>query len=223
MKRFKTNTFAFFVSCGLLAFSVNSAYSTGFNNGISGKKTVVLNNKVSDNQIKFYSKAPAEDIEGAANGIDGSFIIDPSNVEATTGTFTVAIKSMKSGIEMRDKHMQGPEWLGADKNPDIKYVVTKIIDVQTVSSDKGKAVVKGIAVGNFFLNGVAKEIKAPVTITYVPESDATRKKADGDFVMVQTEFKVVLKDFNIAGKKGMVGSKVGDTIDIKANLYGATK
>jgi polyisoprenoid-binding protein YceI len=223
MKRFKNNTFAFFVSCGLLAFTVQSAYSTGFNNGISGKKTVVLNNKVSDNQIKFYSKAPAEDIEGAANGITGSFTIDPSNIEATTGSFTVEVKSMKTGIDMRDKHMYGADWLGADKNPQITYNVTKITDVQTVSSDKGKAVVKGNAVGTFTLNGVTKELKAPVTITYVPESDATRKKASGDFVMVQADFKVVLKDFNVAGKKGIVGSKVGEYIDIKANLYGATK
>lgn len=223
MKRFKNNTFAFAVGCGLLALSMNPAYSTGFNNGVSGKKNVVLTNKVNDNQIKFYSKAPAEDIEGAANGISGAFTIDPSNIEATSGTFTVEVKSMKTGIDMRDKHMYGADWLGADKNPEIKYTVSRITDVQTVSTDKNKAVAKGVAVGSFTVNGVTKDLKAPVTITYVPESDATRKKADGDFVMVQAEFKVALKDFNIAGKKGIVGSKVGETIDIKANLYGATK
>jgi len=205
-----------------MLFSTYSAYSTGFNNGISGKKNIVLNNKVNENQIKFFSKAPAEDIEGAANGISGTFIMDPSNIEATTGTFTVEVKTMKTGIEMRDKHMYGGDWLNADKNPQITYTVGRIENV-TVSGDKNKSVAKGTAVGTFTMNGVSKELRVPVTITYVPESEATRKKANGDFVMVQADFKVALKDHKIAGRKGIVGSKVGETIDIKANLFGSTQ
>jgi hypothetical protein len=41
--------------------------------------------------------------------------------------------------------------------------------------------------------------------------------------MIKASFKVPLKDFNIAGKQGIIGSKVGENIEITANLFGSTK
>lgn len=80
-----------------------------------------------------------------------------------------------------------------------------------------------IADGSFTMHGISKTIKATIYIKYVNETDATRKKAPGDFVMIKASFKVPLKDFNIAGKQGIIGSKVGENIEITANLFGSTK
>jgi len=72
------------------------------------------------------------------------------------------------------------------------------------------------------MHGETKQIKAPITLKFVRESDATKKRAAGDFALVQTSFKVALKDFNVKGTAGIVGSKVGEAIDIDANFYGST-
>jgi hypothetical protein len=57
-------------------------------------------------------------------------------------------------------------------------------------------------------------------MTYIPESDKTRQRAPGDLVMINADFTISLKDFNIAGTEGNVGSKVGETIKISAQLFG---
>ncbi len=54
------------------------------------------------------------------------------------------------------------------------------------------------------------------------ESEATKKRAAGDLVMINANFSVALKDYNVKGKGGIVGSKVGETIQLEAALFGAT-
>ena len=40
--------------------------------------------------------------------------------------------------------------------------------------------------------------------------------------MISSDFTISLKDFKVAGQKGMIGSKVGEKIRISAKLFGAT-
>lgn len=57
-------------------------------------------------------------------------------------------------------------------------------------------------------------------MTYLPESEKTRERAPGDLVMISADFNISLKDFKIAGQEGTIGSKVGETIKITAQLFG---
>jgi len=76
-------------------------------------------------------------------------------------------------------------------------------------------------VGDFFLHGVRKRMELPITLTYVLESEQTRQRAPGDLVQVQSEFTISLRDFNIRGRQGVIGSRVGESIRVKASFYGA--
>lgn len=197
-------------------FSAQTAFSaTGFNLNAKGPKTVTVNNKVGNSQAQFNSKAPLEEINGTASGIKGTFTLDPSNIEATTGKIEVPITSMQTGIELRDQHLRGKDWLDADTSPSIVFDIKKISGVQVVSSGGGKGVAKGTAEGTFTVHGVAKAASFPIEIQYVEKSPA-------DVVMIKSEFTVSLKDHNIAGKKGIVGSKVAETINVKVSLFGST-
>ncbi|TAE21613.1 MAG: YceI family protein [Candidatus Kapaibacterium sp.] len=193
----------------------NTLFATGFNLSAKGTKTVTVSNKVGNSIASFSSKAPLEEITGNASGIKGSFTIDPANIEATTGKIEVAITSFQTGIELRDQHLRGKDWLDADAHPSIVFEIKKISGVQLVSSAAPKGIAKGMAEGTLTVHGVTKAVSFPIEIQYLEKSPA-------DVVMVKSDFSVSLKEHNIAGKKGIVGSKVAETINVKVSLFGST-
>ncbi len=197
-----------------ILFAQTDAFATGFNLGAKGAKAIKLDNKIGNNQAQFSSKAPLEDINGTAS-VNGSFTLDPTNIEATIGKIAVPVNTMQTGIELRNKHILGKDWLDEESYKDITFDVKKISGVQLVSSGGGKGIAKGMAEGTFSLHGVTKTLSFPIEITYI-------EKGGGDLVMIKTEFTVALKDYNITGKKGIVGSKVAETISVKVSMFGST-
>jgi len=83
----------------------------------------------------------------------------------------------------------------------------------------GRITVNATAVGTFSLHGETKDMTTPITLTYVPESDETKKRASGALVMISTSFDVALKDYKVKGKEGVVGKSVGEIIKVQASLF----
>ncbi|MCS7177502.1 MAG: YceI family protein [Candidatus Kapabacteria bacterium] len=213
------------ISClltGLLALSSTTSAATRLPLPVNQKKTVTLSNNVGPNLCKFLSSAPLEEFEGTADGISGSFTVDPSNLEATSGRIQVTVASMRTGITRRDEHLRSPEWLDAERYPTISFDVRELKEVRITEQSRDRATLTAKAVGTFTLHGVSKPMELPITLTYVLENLETRKRAPGDFVMVQSEFTISLRDFNIRGRQGIVGSRVGETIRVWVTLYGST-
>ncbi len=202
------------IVCLLFALSTGSA-GTGFNLSTKGTKSITLNNKVGANQAQFSSKAPLENIDGGTAVVSGTFALDLGNIEATTGKVFVAVNTMQTGIALRDHHLQEKDWLDSESNPNITFDIKKLSGVQIVSSGGGKGVAKANAEGVFTLHGVGKAITVPIEITYI-------EKAPNDLVMIKVgDFPVSLKEHGVVGRKGIVGSKVSETITVKAMLYGS--
>lgn len=202
------------IVCMLFALSIGSA-GTGFNLSTKGTKNITLNNKVGANQAQFSSKAPLENIDGGTAVVSGTFALDLGNLESTTGKVFVAVNTMQTGIALRDRHLQEKDWLDAETNPNITFDIKKLSGVQIVSSGGGKGVAKANAEGVFTLHGVGKAMTVPIEITYI-------EKAPNDLVMIKVgDFPVSLKEHGVVGRKGIVGSKVSETITVKAMLYGS--
>ena len=199
-----------------LAFTATTA-SAQLNVG-NGQKTVNLTDKIQKNQFTWVSEAPLENIKGSSEGVTGTFTIDPKNLAGIRGTITTQVKTMKTGNETRDGHLMNASWLDAAKHPTITF---KIEGVSDVKANGNKATAK--ATGDFTMHGVTKKMTIPFEITYLPESEATKKRASGDLVMIKADFNVALKDYNVAGAQGIVGSKVGETIKVTAQLFGNTQ
>jgi polyisoprenoid-binding protein YceI len=183
----------------------------------NGEKRVTLNEKVGNNQFVWISEAPLENIKGSAEGVSGAFTIDPKNLASIRGTVSAQVATMKSGNASRDEHIRGSQWLNAARHPQITFTIASVSGVK-VNGNKAS----GIAKGTFTMNGVAKPLSIPFSLTYLEESAATRKRAAGDLVMITADFKIALKDYNVAGTRGTIGSKVGETIEINAKLFGST-
>ena len=193
-------------AASLVMFSVSSASAQSLG---EGSKTFAIDSTKST--IKFDSEAPAERIQGTANGkINGKVTINLANVAETTGSISFPVESMKTGNKLRDRHMAGKDWLNGKKNPNITFTLTGI---EGGKSD-GKAVT-GVAVGKVNINGKDADAKADIELKYAASK--------GLFKVEIKSFVVKLADHDVAGKKGVVGNKVGETIEITGLIYGKTK
>jgi polyisoprenoid-binding protein YceI len=205
------------IASALLAALAGAPAAAQLKVAAKGTKTVTINDRVGANQFTWNSDAPLEKIRGTAEGVSGSFSFDPARLTSLRGTITAQVATMKTGNATRDQHLRGNQWLDATRFPEIKFTISSVTGVK-VRGNKAT----GKAVGTFTLHGVSKRLTVPFTMTYLDASDATRKRAAGDLVMISSDFSISLRDFNVAGQKGMIGSKVGEKIRISAKLFGST-
>ena len=164
---------------------------------------------VTKGQARFTSTAPLEKIVGTAP-VSGQFEVDFTKPKVITGMFEVQVAKMKTGNDMRDDHLRGDEWLNAKKCPKITFEAKKgkVTDFKA-KDDKGITTIKADVEGVMTINCVAQPMLAKVII-----------KRKGNMSKVGSQFKVALADYNVAGKKGVVGEKVGKSIEIMLNLKG---
>jgi len=206
-------SFAVFLGFGVLGTGAAHAQRLAVASG--GEKLLTLNNNVNKNQFIWESDAPLESIRGSSEGVTGTFTIDPQDLSTLRGTITTQVATMKTGNDTRDNHLHSSEWLDASHFPLISFTIISIGDVKTSGNTA-----TGMATGNFTMHGVTKRVSIPFKMTYLVENASTRQRAPGDLVMISADFNISLKDFNIAGTEGVVGSKVGEQIKITAQLFG---
>lgn len=177
------------------------------------------------NTVTFKSTAPLEDIVGTSNQVTGKLVFDPMNPKAGGhGELTVPVKSLNTGIPLRDEHLAGADWLNAEKNPNITFAITEVRNIKEVKSTRDATTFEVTAVGDFSLNGKTRKISVPARITYLKESEATKQRLPGDLLAARTTFEVALADFGITGPDGMnlIGSKVGETVEVDLSLVASS-
>jgi polyisoprenoid-binding protein YceI len=168
------------------------------------------------NNIVFKLDAPLESINGTANGISGTVLIDPAQPEIVEGKIVVDAKTLTVSNSVMQEHMLGEEWLDATNHPEITFEVKEVLN-PVKNGNEGTADVKGV----FTLKGVSKEITAPAKVTYLPGrlADRSNGQMEGDLIVIRTNFQINRGDFGI--KAGENLDKVSDTIDISLSIAGS--
>jgi len=211
---------ALLILAGILILS-SSAYATQLGN-VKGKKIVTLQNSVGTSIAKFNSNSPLEKFEGNSQALQGSFTLNADYLEQSIGKISFPVRSIKTGLSKRDDHMYGKDWLDAQNYPNIEFELKKLSSISIKKSDISGIEFSAIAEGICSIKGTAKPAKAKLIVKYVLESEITRKRAQGDLVMIDADFSVSLKDYNVLGRGDIIGSKVGESIDLDIKLFGST-
>ena len=184
----------------------------------SGIRTFNFEDKNGRNQVTFFSTTPLEDINGTANGIGGTVTFDVDNFAKTLkGKLTVQVASMNTGIELRNHHLQSPNWLDAANYPEISFEIKSVSDVKHTADNKLEFNVKG----DFTLHGITKEVIANADATYLDENEQTKKRAPGDLLGVRAKFTVILSDYGVDNT--IIGNKVSERIDVGVSVVGSNK
>lgn len=159
-------------------------------------------------KIKWISEAPVEKIVGTAEGT-AALTVDLADLSTLKGTLNVAVGSMMSGNEKRDGHLKSADWLDAAKHPNISFAIETVKVVETKKNDKGITVAKLEVAGKFTLHGVTTALTTQAKV-----------KVKGQKMKIKTKFTIKLDDYQIKGRDGIVGKKVGSTIEIEASFKG---
>ena len=169
------------------------------------------------NAIQFSLDSMLEPIAGTASGISGKVNFDPANPAATTGKIVAATKSLVVPNSMMNDHLLGNDWLNATANPEITFELTKLDGAKTT-----KNVTTATATGKFTLKGVTKEIKVPVTLTYLADAFGKRinkPEVKGDLLVVRGEFTINRGDYGI--QPGKNEDKVNPEIKLSLAVVGS--
>jgi polyisoprenoid-binding protein YceI len=65
-------------------------------------------------------------VRGKFAGVAGSITIDEANPTAATGTFTVEVASLETGVAQRDAHLRSADFFDADSHPTATFVPAKV-------------------------------------------------------------------------------------------------
>ena len=167
------------------------------------------------NNAVFKLDAPLEAIQGSANGISGTVTFDPDSPGATKGKITVSAASLHVPNPMMKEHMHGGQWMDVAKHPEITFETKQLKNVKT-SGDTTTAE----AVGTLTIKGVAKEVTAPVKLTYLKDNLGQRvPNMKGDLLVIRSTFHVKRADFGI--NPAAPQDKVADEIELVLSIAGA--
>lgn len=165
------------------------------------------------NLATVESATEFETFTGKTTKVAGKFTFDPDK-KTGSGSFTVDLGSLDTGIPTRNDHLRSPMWLDTAKFPVAKFESTKVV---FGSGDKFKVT------GQFTLHGVTRTLTLPVQLKYRAESEETRKVGfAGSVAHVFTRFNVRLADYGIKIPDVAKG-KVNPEVSITVSAYATTK
>lgn len=169
---------------------------------------VVAEDVHTPNEVSFTSRAAIVKFTGRTSKVTGLSEVNLDNVAASKGSIKVDLASLDTGIGLRNEHLRGT--LSTDKYPTADFVLGKL----TVPGNKLKpnAETQGTATGKMTIHGVTRTVTAPVTLTFLPQQDAQYRP--GDWVQLESQFKLKLSEYGVALPQGVLGVKVADEVAI---------
>ncbi len=123
-------------------------------------------------------------VPGKIEGVKPDLTFSPGNLAATTGTVSLGLNKLDTGIALRDKH--AGEFLGVAQHPTALFTLEKLNVAKSIQPGQ---TLSGTVRGTLELNGVAVPLTSPITL---------REAADGSVIDVSTAFDVTFAAHKIS-------------------------
>lgn len=192
-------------------------------------------------QATFASTTPIETFTGETDGIIGFAIVErPAQLAQTLDAetegnrpergalvgaeFAVPVASIRTGIEMRDRHLQTAQWLDASSYPYIRFRLAFFadpVDATPDGSPDGARTFTGEIVGDMTIKGITRPLRIDnARVALLPESEASRRVSPGDLMALRCRYTLALADFGI--DNAIVGRQVAREIEVDQVIYLST-
>ena len=180
-----------------------------------GVQTFYFKDPQNRNQLIFSNNGLVDTFNGITDDVWGEISFDPANLQNTLkGKISTSVKSIKTGIDSRDEDLYSERWLNAEEYPEITFQIKEVKDVFELADNKAKISVDG----DFSCNGKTKMITSDFILTYLEESEITKRRIPGDLLSVAGEFEIELSDFGI--QNIFIRSRVAENVVIRVNIVG---
>lgn len=123
---------------------------------ILAMKPMVPELPLDDEYVQFHVKNAGITVDGTFTDFDLNIVYDPANIAASSFSGTIDVKSIDTGIDMRDEHLVGEEYFDASNHPKIVFKSTSIAKLTD-----GRLKV----VGNLTIKATTKVVELIVTPT----------------------------------------------------------
>jgi polyisoprenoid-binding protein YceI len=151
------------------------------------------------NLVEFVSQATLETVMGHTSNVTGSVDFDPADLAAAkSATFTVDLRTLDTGIALRNKHMRD-QFLHTALNPMAVFTLGRVVSTDKPALASGETAHVTVE-GELKINSVSKSCQIPLTLTYRnsdPESVERLYGGKGDILIVQGTWTVKLADHGI--------------------------
>ncbi len=139
--------------------------------------------------VRFDSKAPLESFGGTTRQAGGEIVLDPAALgDSVTVYLEVDLASLKTGIELRDRHMRDNH-LATKRFPQAVFRGARIVGAHPLSLPPNEGVTLEIE-GSLALHGVERTLRAPVSVI--------REVLPGNERLgIECRFTIKLSDFDI--------------------------
>lgn len=170
------NRFSCFLQ--LVLFSMAGIYSQ---NLFADQKFVIEKSS----NVKFIAKITAGSFTTESKDVTGFIILDDAGKKIVSAEITVPVKSLESGMSIRNNHMQN-KYLEAEKFPNIVFSFSDSkIDFQTDTISK--------IPGEFKI----RDVKRPVVIDALIKSSPHEMKISSDFPIDITNYGIEQPKFAV--------------------------
>lgn len=179
---------------------------------LAGETTYTFGSSPQNTNVTFESETDFETILGSTREIRGTAVVDLASGTAST-SMEVPVESLRTGIDLRDKHLRSGMWLDAGKHPTISFVS---------SSAKKIDDAKWEVTGTFSMHGQSRELTTVVEVRPIPEAVAkSAGLGKGDWIRVVAPFEVKLSDFGVKIPK-KPAQRVNDTWKVRVQAFATT-
>jgi len=162
--------------------------------------------------ITFESETDFETILGSTRELSGSVQVDFESGTAKTN-LEVPVKSLRTGIDLRDHHLQSGMWLNAKKFPTLSFQSSSAKKVDDNHWE---------ITGTFSMHGESKEITITAEVRSIPASVAkSAGLGKGEWIRVVAPFELKLSDFGVKIPK-KPAQRVNDTWKVRIQAFATT-
>jgi polyisoprenoid-binding protein YceI len=119
---------------------------------------------IEESEITFEIKNAGITVKGTLEGLQADVLLDPLHPEQAHIEASLPVSTIRTGITLRDKHLQKPDYFDAQNHPTI-----------TMTSKAIRKTGKGRYEGTFLLNikGIEREVRLPFTLSASHELKGT--------------------------------------------------
>lgn len=165
--------------------------------------------------IAWESRAAVETMVGRTVEARGLVRWDAENPAESGIEVSVPVRSIKTGIDLRDQHMYSSDWLDAERYPQVSFRTTK---VEPARDKENTWLLHGV----FSCHGVDKEMKIEAEVKELPAKPELEKYGYvGDIVHITAKFDVDVTEHGVQIPTNLA-AKVAETVSCTVDIFGFT-
>ena len=153
--------------------------------------------------VEFSVRNLWYNVKGRFRMIEGEIVLDENDVARSSVSARIEAKSIDTGNQRRDAHLQAVDFLAVEKFPDIEFKSTSV----TRGKDRDSLELEGTL--------IVKDKRVPIALA-VNEMDRSRSPNGEEFVYYSATAELDRFACGISYGRGLLGRKLKVTINVQA-------